>query len=83
MKSTNEKGFSSVDEVLQAIKLYNPHRKNNDDEAEARRVSLTKNLRYRRGRYYWHWDPSFTDGFENPTQARADTREELINTKLR
>ena len=49
-------GFSSVDEVADAIEVYNPHRPRPTDLA-----GLRKNLRERGGRFYWHWDPSFVE----------------------
>jgi len=47
-------GFSSVDEVADAIEAYNQHRPRPSDLA-----GLRKNLRERGGRFYWHWDPRF------------------------
>ena len=49
-------GFASVDEVADAIEVYNPHRPRPSDLA-----GLRKNLRERGGRFYWHWDPSFVE----------------------
>ncbi len=49
-----EAGFSSLDEVADAIALYNPHRPRPTDTA-----GLRKNVREREGRFYWHWDPRF------------------------
>jgi pimeloyl-ACP methyl ester carboxylesterase len=49
-------GFSSVDEVADAIEVYNPHRPRPSDL-----TGLRKNLRERDGRFYWHWDPRFIE----------------------
>jgi peroxiredoxin len=50
-------GFSSLDEVADAIQEYNPHRPRPTDLD-----GLRTNLRERDGRWYWHWDPKFIDG---------------------
>ena len=47
-------GFSSLDEVADAVAAYNPHRSRPTDLA-----GLGKNVRERDGRFYWHWDPRF------------------------
>lgn len=49
-----ETGFSSLEEVAEAVAAYNPHRPRPRDLA-----GLRKNLRERGGRFYWHWDPRF------------------------
>ena len=47
-------GFDSLDQAADAIAQYLPHRR------RPRNVDgLTKNLRHRDGRWYWHWDPAF------------------------
>jgi non-heme chloroperoxidase len=61
-------GFSSLEEVADAIAAYNPHRprpKNLD--------GLKKNLRRRAdGRWAWHWDPRFVSGrFGSPDETRS------------
>jgi pimeloyl-ACP methyl ester carboxylesterase len=50
-------GFDSLDEVADAIQEYNPHRPRPTDLD-----GLRTNLRYRDGRWFWHWDPKFIDG---------------------
>lgn len=52
-----EDGFGSLDEVVDAIQRYNPHRPRPKDLS-----GLQKNLRQRDGRWYWHWDPEFIRG---------------------
>jgi pimeloyl-ACP methyl ester carboxylesterase len=57
MAKNVEAGFGSLDEVADAIAAYNPHRKRPSDLG-----GLRKNLRFRDGRWYWHWDPTFISG---------------------
>lgn len=52
-----ETGFASLDEVADAIQSYNPHRPRPTNLA-----GLEKNVRFRNGRWYWHWDPAFMLG---------------------
>ncbi len=52
-----ESGFSSLEEVADAIAQYNPHRPRPTDLD-----GLTTNLRRRGDRWYWHWDPQFISG---------------------
>ena len=50
-------GFHSLEEVADAIREYNPHRRLRSDLD-----GLRVNLRRRGERWYWHWDPKFIDG---------------------
>jgi pimeloyl-ACP methyl ester carboxylesterase len=52
-----ESGFESLEEVADAVQRYNPHRPRPRDLS-----GLTKNLRQRDGRWFWHWDPQFVGG---------------------
>jgi pimeloyl-ACP methyl ester carboxylesterase len=62
-----EDGFGSLDEVADAIHAYNPHRPRPSDLS-----GLTKNLRERDGRWYWHWDPAFIRGAHgSPDETRS------------
>ena len=46
-------GFASVEEAIDAVAAYNPHRPRPRDP-----VGMMKNLRLKAdGRLYWHWDP--------------------------
>ncbi|SEH68283.1 Pimeloyl-ACP methyl ester carboxylesterase [Mycolicibacterium rutilum] len=47
-------GFATLDEAADAVAAYLPHR-----ERPRSSDGLTKNLRLRDGRWYWHWDPAF------------------------
>lgn len=60
-------GFTSLDEVAEAIANYQPHRK------RPRNLDgLAKNVREGSdGRYYWHWDPQRLDRNWNMTEYRA------------
>ncbi len=54
-------GFASLEDVVHAIRAYNPHR--------TRPVNLEgvkKNVRLRDGRWYWHWDPKFMSIGDEP-----------------
>lgn len=53
MGSNLESGFASLEEAADAIALYTKRPRRSDLRG------LTKNLRLRDGRYYWHWDPKF------------------------
>ena len=45
-------GFDTLEEASDAIARYTPHRERRRDLE-----GLTKVLRHRDGRWYWHWDP--------------------------
>lgn len=47
-------GFGSLEEAAASVAAYNPHRPPPSDLR-----GLSKNLRERDGRWYWHWDPAF------------------------
>ena len=47
-------GFATLDHAADAIAAYLPHRKR-----PTNLDGLKKNLRYRDGRWHWHWDPAF------------------------
>ncbi len=53
MQEHIETGFASLDEVADAIQSYNPHRPRPTNPK-----GLEKNVRFRDGRWYWHWDPA-------------------------
>jgi pimeloyl-ACP methyl ester carboxylesterase len=65
-----ESGFGSLEEVADAIQRYNPHRPRPRDLS-----GLTKNLRQRDGRWFWHWDPQFVGGRMG---AADETRTSLV-----
>ncbi|MEZ5737441.1 MAG: alpha/beta hydrolase [Novosphingobium sp.] len=45
-------GFASLEEAADAVAAYLPQRSRPKDT-----TGLQRNLRFRDGRYYWHWDP--------------------------
>jgi len=47
-------GFADLEEAVDAVAAYLPHRPRPRDPA-----GLMKNLRARDGRLHWHWDPGF------------------------
>jgi len=67
-------GFESLDAAADAVSAYAPHRPRPRDPS-----GLQKNLRFRDGRWWWHWDPRFmgmgeVDGGEPrpPEQSPVD-----------
>lgn len=52
MSARARDGFASLTEAAEYIARYLPHRKRPQNSD-----GLTKNLRERSGRWYWHWDP--------------------------
>ncbi|NKQ57040.1 alpha/beta hydrolase [Amycolatopsis sp. K13G38] len=60
-------GFATLDEAADAVAAYNPHR-----PRPTSTDGLRKNLRLREGRWYWHWDPRFLDGRDEPSRERLD-----------
>lgn len=47
-------GFARLEDAADAIAAYNPNRARPSDLS-----GLQKNLRFRDGRWHWHWDPAF------------------------
>ncbi|BBY82350.1 alpha/beta hydrolase [Mycolicibacterium pulveris] len=47
-------GFETLDEAADAVAAYLPYRTRPRNPE-----GLKKNLRFRDGRWYWHWDPAF------------------------
>ncbi len=63
-------GFESLDEAADAVAAYLPHRtKPRSTEG------LKKNLRYRDGRWHWHWDPAFLTAPLDDPFVRVDKLE--------
>ena len=64
-------GFDSPDQAADAIAEYLPHRR------RPRNVDgLTKNLRHRDGRWYWHWDPAFVTSAGDDPFVEVDRLEQ-------
>lgn len=47
-------GFETLEQAADAVAEYLPHRRRPENTD-----GLKKNLRYRDGRWHWHWDPAF------------------------
>jgi pimeloyl-ACP methyl ester carboxylesterase len=47
-------GFASLSDAADAVAAYLPQRAKPKDSS-----GLSRNLRFRDGRFYWHWDPRF------------------------
>jgi pimeloyl-ACP methyl ester carboxylesterase len=56
-------GFASLQDAGEAIAAFNPLRRRAPSED-----GLRNNLRFRRGRWYWHWDPKFLAQIELDAQ---------------
>ena len=68
----------TVDEAADAVAAYLPHRpKPRSTEG------LKKNLRWRDGRWHWHWDPAFLTKPEDDPFVRVDKLEQAaINLEI-
>lgn len=63
-------GFADLDEVAEAVRRYTPGRSRPVNPA-----GLRKNVRQRAdGRWYWHWDPAFLTGGDEPTRTVPQER---------
>ncbi len=71
MTANMASGFASLEEAAMAVAAYNPHRKRPPSTE-----GLSKNLRERDGRWFWHWDPEFIRG------AFGDLPSEVRDTAL-
>jgi len=70
-------GFDNLEQAADAIADYLPHRR------RPRNLDgLKKNLRYREGRWHWHWDPAFVTSAGDDPFVDADELEHLA-TQLR
>src|SRR6185312_12013486 len=64
-------GFASLDEAADAVAAYLPHR------AKPRSPEgLKKNLRFRDGRWFWHWDPAFLTAPPDDSFVRTEMLEQ-------
>lgn len=57
MADTMERGFESLEEAANSVAMYLPHRPKPKNPS-----GIARNLRFKGGRYYWHWDPVFITG---------------------
>jgi pimeloyl-ACP methyl ester carboxylesterase len=66
--TANPNGFQSLEEVADAIAVYNPHR-----PRPKSLEGLKRNVRQRAdGRWYWHWDPAFMARNDDEPQRQID-----------
>jgi pimeloyl-ACP methyl ester carboxylesterase len=73
-------GFLSLEEAVQVVRAYNPHRKRPPSVA-----GMRKNLRQGTdGRWRWHWDPNFLQigGHLDPLRLSAAARAHPVPTLL-
>ncbi|GAA14688.1 alpha/beta fold hydrolase [Gordonia alkanivorans] len=63
-------GFDSLQDALDAVVAYNPHR-----SRPPRIEGLRKNLRERDGRWYWHWDPRMLAPRDHMERTAAEREE--------
>jgi pimeloyl-ACP methyl ester carboxylesterase len=73
MSSHLESGFGSLEEAAEVVAAYLPQRSKNYDHSR-----LEKNLRFRDGRYYWHWDPKMLKVWKNATPDQQIAHEERL-----
>ncbi len=71
-------GFATLDEVVDAVSAYNPHR-----PRPRGTDGLRKNLRYRDGRWYWHWDPRFLNHASRTQAGEALVQQERRESAAR
>lgn len=57
-------GFSSLEEAAEVVVAYNPNRPKPPTPD-----GLRRNLRFRDGRWHWHWDPAFLNIRDEPTRS--------------
>jgi pimeloyl-ACP methyl ester carboxylesterase len=73
MSSHLESGFASLEEAADAVAAYLPQRSRKDNYSR-----LEKNLRFRDGRYYWHWDPTMLKVWKDATPDQQIAYEERL-----
>ncbi|MGW0021462.1 alpha/beta fold hydrolase [Rhodococcus sp. NPDC003382] len=68
--TARQDGFASLEEVVDAIAAYNPHRPRPSSVDGVR-----KNVRRGEdGRWHWHWDPAFLVPADEPTRSEREQR---------
>jgi non-heme chloroperoxidase len=73
MSANMDSGFATVAEAAEAVAVYLPHRPKTDDTGR-----LEKNLRFRNGRWYWHWDPTMLKVWQNSTVSERIEHEQRM-----
>ncbi len=77
MADRMDEGFANLDEVADAIAAFNPNRPRPRDLS-----GLTKNLRERDGRWFWHWDPAFIRAARGGSEDRQIRNPQLLTDTL-
>lgn len=75
---SNPDGFATLDEAAAAVSAYLPHRPKPPSNA-----GLMKNLRYRNGRLYWHWDPRMFEVEQSQRPDQVSGRMEAAARRIR
>lgn len=71
-------GFETLEHAADAIADYLPHRRRPENTD-----GLKKNLRYREGRWHWHWDPAFvTSVGDDPFVDVDQLEDEAIGLRI-
>jgi pimeloyl-ACP methyl ester carboxylesterase len=71
-------GFETLEHAADAIADYLPHRRRPENSD-----GLKKNLRYRDGRWHWHWDPAFvTSVGDDPFVDVDQLEDEAIGLRI-
>ncbi len=73
MSANMESGFANIDEAAEAVAAYLPHRQKSADNSR-----LEKNLRFRNGRWYWHWDPAMLKLWRDSTPLQKIEHEQRL-----
>ncbi|WP_200902701.1 alpha/beta fold hydrolase [Mycobacterium sp. EPa45] len=68
---SNVDGFENLEQAADAIAAYLPHRKR-----PSNLDGLKKNLRFRDGRWFWHWDPAFLTAPKDDPFGRVERLEQ-------
>ena len=68
---SNVDGFDNLEQAADAIAAYLPHRKRPKNLD-----GLKKNLRFRGGRWFWHWDPAFLTAPKDDPFGRVERLEQ-------
>ncbi|KAA9160505.1 alpha/beta hydrolase [Amycolatopsis acidicola] len=71
-------GFASLEDVVEAIRAYNPHRKRPPTPDGVRRnVRQAEN-----GRWFWHWDPALLRRGDEPRRDADEDRAKAAARKI-
>ncbi|KAA0110117.1 alpha/beta hydrolase [Mycolicibacterium sp. P1-5] len=68
---SNVDGFDTLQQAADAIAAYLPHRKRPKNLD-----GLKKNLRFRDGKWFWHWDPAFLTAPKDDPFGRVERLEQ-------